>query len=61
LRTIREKEMSTSDKIFDYNLIMMSSLFFPNNENEFIDAITEHDALPSNNTFNLDNGATHEW
>ena len=53
--------MSTSDKVFDYNLIMMSSLFFPNNENEFTDAIAEHDALPSNHIFTLDGEATHEW
>lgn len=51
--------MSTNDKIFDYNLMMMSSLFFP--DTEFTDAIAEHDALPSNHIFTINDEAVHEW
>lgn len=53
--------MSSNEKIFDYNLMMMSSLFFP--DTEFTDAIAEHDSLPFvNNIFSLDDEEDkHEW
>lgn len=57
------KTMSNNEKIFNYNRSMMSSLFFPTNENEFTDAIAEHDSLPFlNNLFDLDQEENkHEW
>lgn len=52
-----------SNEVFNYNLMMMSSLFFPISQNEFTDAIAEHDALPAtNNLFSLDQEENkHEW
>ena len=55
--------MSNDEKIFNYNRLMMSSLFFPTNQNEFTDAIAEHDSLPFvNNLFDLEEEENkHEW